>query len=74
MVKALADSRFFAALVGINGGRLDFFDVQQALSTQTGRRDLFAGVGVGLDLGHAKHFFIGVGHGITKACGHCRWC
>ena len=62
-------SRFFAALVGVNGGLLYFLDVQKTLRTQAGGIDFFAGIGVGLDLGHAQKFFVRAGHGVAKTGG-----
>jgi len=64
-----AQSRFFAALIGVNGSRLHFFDVQEALRTQARSLDVFAGIRIGLYLGHAQHFFVWVGHGVTKTGG-----
>ena len=63
------NSGFFAALVGVNGRGLHFLDVQQALGAQAGDLDLFTGIRIWLNLGHAEQFFIIGGHDIAKAGG-----
>jgi len=56
-------------LVGVNGGLLYFLDVQKTLRTQAGGIDFFAGIRVGLYLGHAQKFFVRAGHGVAKTGG-----
>ncbi len=68
------NSRFFAALVGVDRSLLHFFDVQQALRSHAGGIDFFAGIRVGLYLGHAQHFFVRAGHGVTKPGGFLLSC